>query len=397
MEKVDGLCGSRVQKEWLEAALQTALQTRAHFGPNFSSTQFGIGQGFFSIIIRVICDWQGEGANELPASFVLKCPSLGPLLQMNGPDFEEHREGSFGLLKKAHACEVSFYNMIKTHQLKLHVPKVYYSHNVDADGELGLIVMEDLTQSAAVKPTIDGLPLKGLETIMENFATLHAFSLTNTEWLENSELKAYLFEGQSLLLKGWVKDSIETLRKLGSDLFSDSYLERLTEIIGPQFDRKYAYHVHEELGIPPVLTHGDLHNSNIMWKKSPDGNGTTDELAVIVDWQIMHPGCVGEDFARLFCGSIEADIRREHTNHLLEHYHKTLTARLNKEPPFTLDQLKQAYRRLFKFGAGTYLPAFAFYAQRMMSEGKVAENDIVLRRCKAVIDDLFEIENELSR
>lgn len=80
---------------------------------------------------------------------------------------------------------------------------------------------------------------------------------------------------------------MESFKRLAPELFPDSYLDRLVEIIGPQFDKEYAFHVHEEMGMPPVLIHGDLHNNNLMWTKKMDGSGTTDELAVIVDWQVQ--------------------------------------------------------------------------------------------------------------
>ena len=100
MATQEGLCGSNVQKTWLEATLQTTLKTTAHFGPNFSSTQIAIGQGYFSIMAKVICDWQGADSQKLPASFVVKIPSLVALEKMNGPSFEDIREGTARLLKK---------------------------------------------------------------------------------------------------------------------------------------------------------------------------------------------------------------------------------------------------------------------------------------------------------
>jgi hypothetical protein len=106
----------------------------------------------------------------------------------------------------------------------------------------------------------------------------------------------------------------------------------------------------------------------------------------------MHPGCVGEDFARIFCGSVSSDVRRKHTDHLLAYYYKALTARLNKEPPFSLAQIKEAYRRLFKFGTISFLPGFSIYGQQLLAEGKIEQKDAVMLRCKLLVDDLFEIE-----
>ena len=70
-----GLFGTPVTLEHIENKIQEVLHTSAKFGPDVATSQFGHGQGFLSVMVRVKPDWQGEKANELPTSLVIKIPS----------------------------------------------------------------------------------------------------------------------------------------------------------------------------------------------------------------------------------------------------------------------------------------------------------------------------------
>jgi aminoglycoside phosphotransferase (APT) family kinase protein len=45
-------------------------------------------------------------------------------------------------------------------------------------------------------------------------------------------------------------------------------------------------HLHREYNIPDVLVHGDMLLTNMLFVK--DGQRVTDDLAGIIDWQVMH-------------------------------------------------------------------------------------------------------------
>jgi len=47
----------------------------------------------------------------------------------------------------------------------------------------------------------------------------------------------------------------------------------------------------EELSLPVLLIHGDFHTHNIMWKTAgQEGGELSDELAAILNWQVVHKG-----------------------------------------------------------------------------------------------------------
>jgi hypothetical protein len=69
-----GLYGTDITLRWIEDKLQTSLHTSATFGANLTTEQIGIGQGFASVILRLVPDWI-ENNNKLPSAFVVKIPS----------------------------------------------------------------------------------------------------------------------------------------------------------------------------------------------------------------------------------------------------------------------------------------------------------------------------------
>ena len=76
------------------------------------------------------------------------------------------------------------------------------------------------------------------------------------------------------------------VRKKDHPALFDPLIDRLIEICKEDMGFDYMDTLHEKLGLPPVLTHGDLWSNNMMWRKTEDGKGTTGELAAIVDWQV---------------------------------------------------------------------------------------------------------------
>uniref|UniRef100_A0A914WZU8 CHK kinase-like domain-containing protein n=1 Tax=Plectus sambesii TaxID=2011161 RepID=A0A914WZU8_9BILA len=412
-----GLFGTSVTLECLERKLQRVLNTSATFGSKMSTEQIGYGLGFLSVMLRLKPDWQGEKAEELPKSFAVKIPSSVTMelftKQANWEekfkdsnaehfDIEEHFKAYANVLQSAHASEASFYNMIKKDGLKLNLPKVYLADHYGPNGENGLLIMEDLGAIATTKPLYETLSVESVKAVLENLAEVHAYSLLNDQWLSNPDLKMTFakFERQTgNTLEHMIRNSLNTLKMDHPTLFDPS-IDRLIEICKKELNFDYTDTIHEKLGLPPVLTHGDLWSNNMMWRKTEDGKGTTGELAAIVDWQLVHSGCIGEDFVRLLCSSAGTDVRREHLEELFQHYHTSLKAKLGKEPPFTVAQIISAYKHLFRYGALMVLPMLESFVQAdlgmMGTENVEQHRQDVLSRAKCLIDDLYEIEDELA-
>uniref|UniRef100_A0A914VYL5 CHK kinase-like domain-containing protein n=1 Tax=Plectus sambesii TaxID=2011161 RepID=A0A914VYL5_9BILA len=412
-----GLFGTSVTLECLERRLQDVLDTSATFGAKVSTEQIGYGLGFMSVMVRLKPDWQGEKAEELPKSFAVKIPSTITMesfaKQANWEekfkdsnaenfDMEEHFKSFAGVLHSAHASEVTFYNMIQKDGLKLKVPKCYLAEHFGPNGENGFLIMEDLGNIATTKPIYETLSVESVKAVLENLAEVHAFSLQNDQWLSNPNLKMTFgkFEKQtSNTLEHMIRNSLDKLKTDHAALF-DPLIDRLIEICKEELDFDYTDTIHEKLGLPPVMTHGDLWSNNMMWRKTEDGKGTTGELVAIVDWQLVHPGCIGEDFVRLLCSSAGTGVRREHLEELIQHYHTSLKTKLGKEPPFTVAQIIHAYKHLFRYGALVVLPGLEAFSQAdlgmMGTENVEQHRQDVISRAKCLVDDLYEIEDELA-
>ena len=111
--------------------------------------------------------------------------------------------------------------------------------------------------------------------------------------------------------------------------------------------------------------------------------------------QICHPGNIGEDFARVFCSSVSADVRRNHYIEILQHYYKCLTKQLGTKPPYTFDQLLEAYKRCFKSGVMMIVPEFPMLA-KMSSDVTEEQIKELMERGKTLIEDAVIYEDELS-
>ncbi len=85
-----------------------------------------------------------------------------------------------------------------------------------------------------------------------------------------------------------MKPLFDGLRTEHPDLFTPDILDPVEKNCSTLDDFYYAYTVHKEFNMAPVLVHGDLWINNIMLKKeTKDGvSRPTNELLAFVDWQV---------------------------------------------------------------------------------------------------------------
>jgi thiamine kinase-like enzyme len=124
--------------------------------------------------------------------------------------------------------------------------------------------------------------------VLDNLATIHAHSLLHDQWLSNLDMKSTFAKFQKASgdnFKLMVVGTMDMLKNDHAALF-DPLIDRLRDICEKGLELEKVDTIHEQLKMPPVLTHGDLWMNNMMWKKTKDGNSTTDDLATIVDWQV---------------------------------------------------------------------------------------------------------------
>lgn len=108
-------------------------------------------------------------------------------------------------------------------------------------------------------------------------------------------------------------------------------------------------HFYRDLGLDPVIVHGDIHAGNLLWKTNENGD-LENELAAILDWQLTHEGSPVEDLARFLVQVPNGVVRRQAEEFAIDYYLECLTDEFGGDAskvPYTAEKLKQAYNYSF--------------------------------------------------
>ncbi|EYB84993.1 hypothetical protein Y032_0306g1992 [Ancylostoma ceylanicum] len=144
---------------------------------------------------------------------------------------------------------------------------------------------------------------------------------------------------------------IEMLRNFGK--LADK-TEEIEKILPEMLDLETAELLPDKIGMQRVLCHGDLWSMNILWKE----NGKDLDLAAVIDYQTAHMGCPASDLVRVFSSCLSGKDRRRHWEELVEEFYSYLEEEVGgAEMPYTLEQLKESYRRSFPLCAFMIVPA----------------------------------------
>ncbi|EPB67876.1 hypothetical protein ANCCEY_13027, partial [Ancylostoma ceylanicum] len=108
---------------------------------------------------------------------------------------------------------------------------------------------------------------------------------------------------------------------------------------------------------------------------------------------LAHFGCVAEDLARLFISTMSGKDRRENWERLLEEFHGYIKEYCEVELPFTLEQLKESYRRMFPLAGTLLLPVFDSVAKiglrKLSDEGKMTTRAVLSEKTVALFEDIL--------
>uniref|UniRef100_A0A0N4VKT1 CHK domain-containing protein n=1 Tax=Enterobius vermicularis TaxID=51028 RepID=A0A0N4VKT1_ENTVE len=123
------------------------------------------------------------------------------------------------------------------------------------------------------------------------------------------------------------------------DTLCENILQHREQIINDDFLET----LNDTFGTPPVLAHGDLWSANILWH-NVEGER---KIRFIVDWQLVHRGCIAEDILRyIFCATSVTD-RRQHFDHLFQYYYEELEKSFGARLSFTCDQVCSTFTSPF--------------------------------------------------
>lgn len=241
--------------------------------------------------------------------------------------------------------------------IDLPIPKCYYAHYSSGSTEPdhcppeSVLVLENIKPKGFISADFTrGLTLRQATAAVEAIATVHAMSLSLKikEGKPLSERYPFLFQTtrasdsyQQLVERGLPQLSQFLERKPGLE----SILEALNEI------RPKTKEIIENLLSPEeptaLITHTDFWCNNLMFKE----DDSVCECAIL-DWQMVTYSRPTNDLALLLISSVPAELRRLHTENLLDGYWNALTAtctrlglEIENELGYTRKQLSQDYRR----------------------------------------------------
>ncbi|EPB72377.1 hypothetical protein ANCCEY_08535 [Ancylostoma ceylanicum] len=394
-----GLFGTHVTWDDIEEDMQRELDTVAIFGPNKTAKNIGEGNGFMSRIVLIDPDWQHKD-KELPEKFIVKILTQLAMQkftsdiakenkidnQFNSPEFmaaiEVHQ-------KRLHNVEVTVYeHLLKLPQGKIPMAKIYYMKKFSESNPVkGYMIMEYLEDLKPVHIYNHVTP-NAVKEILRAKAVIEAMSLRFTPeekklFSENalSELFGEFFK------KDIVADMMKMFREFGDGKLTER-ADKMEKIIPDLMDFKWADRLADELGMQRVLCHGDLWSMNILWR--PKGDDTA------------HLGCPAEDLVRVFSACLSGKDRQQHWEELVEVFYGYLEEEVgDMKMPYTLEQLKEAYRRFMPTGAFMIVPMigpmFDILCKSPDEEQRKKSLDIVMEKIECLLDDLLYYHERNTR
>uniref|UniRef100_A0A914YJ62 Aminoglycoside phosphotransferase domain-containing protein n=1 Tax=Panagrolaimus superbus TaxID=310955 RepID=A0A914YJ62_9BILA len=120
-------------------------------------------------------------------------------------------------------------------------------------------------------------------------------------------------------------------------------------MINPDYYLYVQEQAYQDLGLLPVIVHGDIYGGNLMFSINENGE-IQNEIAAIIDWQQMREGSPMEDLARFLTNCCDGSVRREAETFIFEYYLECLESEFDGDKtkvPYTLEQLKTAYNHSF--------------------------------------------------
>uniref|UniRef100_F1KVK0 Oxidoreductase dhs-27 n=2 Tax=Ascaris TaxID=6251 RepID=F1KVK0_ASCSU len=391
------ILGTSVEWSCVEEKLRCALQTESRFGANKSANRIGMGQGFVSYICRLHLDWIPKN-EDLPQTVVIKIPAIDitrQLIKVMNTEGEMEKAANSDpeillakfepMLRRCHNTEVSFYELVHSSGMHIKVPETYVLQKFTEHCNQGFIVMADQGTDATVLSLFNNVTPEEIMQVFDSLAEVNAYSLAHPECFANitttSLADLFQIHDQTSMLPGMLK-SVTNLdeEKLGP--LTEEVEGYIKEILDPTIVSR----LHEEMGMKPVLSHGDLWTANVIWKS----DGERRNLAAIIDWQLAHPGTPSEDMARMMAASLSAKDRRNHLNGILEHYYNKLTELLRTEPPFTFQQLKDSFVRIYAFEMLAVAPGLGALMQTQVENLPEEEKASLLELMREKAIGLFE-------
>jgi len=344
-----------VTPEWLTACLRHA----GVLGPDaavvaLERARIGEGHGFAGRLARFQPRYEPPQP-QAPASLIGKFAT----------DHAPTREMMAAM--DAYEREVRFYRELAP-EIGVGTPRCYFAHYDRAGGHFFLL-LEDLSPARSAD-IIEGLSFDQAKLVLEHISGLHA------RWWNRAHEQEWLAMSDALL---------ETMRArfVGSvprfvERFGAVYPE-IARIASQLAELLSGDELLSGLQEPPLtLAHNDLHLDNVFLPTQAGGR------FALIDWQGLGFSRHGTtDVARILCMGMRPEVRREHTEALLRHYHAALSRRGVRG--YSMRKLRRRYRE--EMTAAVIIGVLAFDTLDFeVDGGQLAASTIGTRVDQAVRD-----------
>lgn len=200
---------------------------------------------------------------------------------------------------------------------------------------------------------IKGLTLQEAEAAIKALSNVHALSLSmkNKENVNLSERYSFLFQ-TSKATESYQQLVEQGLPQLSKFLESKSGFEKIIDIL-TGFRSKTRFLIEgllqpeEPMGL---ITHTDFWCNNLLFHEDKL-NIQAEDSCIILDWQMICYSRPTNDIALLIVSSLSSNIRRNHTQKLLDLYYDSmkknclkLTLDIEADLRYSRDQLQEDYR-----------------------------------------------------
>ncbi|PIC32542.1 hypothetical protein B9Z55_012834 [Caenorhabditis nigoni] len=293
-------------------------------------------------------------------------------------------------LREAHNREIDAYKLLeKFNHTDVPFTKVYGLKPFASESDLkGFIIMEYIpdifTTSMAETLFADDLipTIKGVST----FAAL-GHKLSDDE--KSVAVCGGYLEGyfNTFLGPASIESTFQNLSQALSFL-EPSKAEKLVEVYRHYLKilNKFTK-ISEILGFHQIFNHGDLWQSNMLYKTGSEGKL---ELKAIIDWQGLSLLPPAFDMTRLFIGCLSPEDRRQRAPELLKIFHETFVHVLGEEL-FSYQEVYDSYNLHFPLMSLMVLPGMVQFldAPHLEEPEKSALKMRTMKNMEAIMEDVF--------
>ncbi|EGT30991.1 hypothetical protein CAEBREN_22387 [Caenorhabditis brenneri] len=392
----DGILETHVTWEDVELELQKRFFTEASFGEKKTARNISDQKGYMSKIALVNPDWQNiEPGKALPIQFAVKISSQLPFMAFskvlkytdeNG--YEDEKLKFMGkILREAHNREVEAYKLLEKFNHK-DVPytKVYATKPFLNESDLKGYIIMDFIPDVFTTSMSEPIPADDLIHTIRGVATFaalgHSLPDDDKKFALGAEFLEYYFN--TFLEPASIESTLVNLKGAFLSFCEVSRVENLIEIyrqyikIVSRFTR-----ISELLGFKMIFNHGDLWQSNMLYKRGYDGKL---KLKAIIDWQALSLLPPGFDMARLFIGSLSVEDRRQRASELLKVFHETFTNTLGEEL-FQFQEIRDSYYLHFPLMSLMVLPGMIPFLENHYLQ------KTVMKKMEAIMVDVMEVHD----